>query len=319
MRADLHVHSYFSGYSTTLRLFGSRDCYTDPERLCQDARARGMDLVTITDHNSIDGCLEFLGRHPHAPDFIVGEEIGCLYPGTDLRVHLGALGVNERIHREVASFRDNVLEAIGYLRAAGVVVVLHHPFHFFRRQVPLGRYIGELFPLVDAVEVRNGTMQVDHNGLVEQAVSEFGRRTGRRIATTGGSDAHTRGGIGTTYTEAAASTREEFLAMIRAGGSHAGGKSGNARRLIREIYGVVGAHVAGLAGIGRHSLTGRSRRTGLILAVASLPIQFMPAAVAIGHKAGEAMRIRGLRREWEAEVRAAPHSAGRREEWGRAR
>ena len=62
MRADLHLHSYHSGHAGQLRFLRARDCYSDPDAVYAAAKARGMDLVTITDHDSVDGCLEFLER-----------------------------------------------------------------------------------------------------------------------------------------------------------------------------------------------------------------------------------------------------------------
>ena len=63
LRADLHVHSYHSGYAGRQNVLRARDCYSEPEAVYRTAKARGMDLVTITDHDSIDGCLEF-DLHP---------------------------------------------------------------------------------------------------------------------------------------------------------------------------------------------------------------------------------------------------------------
>ena len=64
LRADLHVHSWHSGFTRSMRVFRSRDCYSAPDEIYRAAKARGMDVVTITDHDSLDGCLEFLARHP---------------------------------------------------------------------------------------------------------------------------------------------------------------------------------------------------------------------------------------------------------------
>ncbi len=141
MRADLHVHSYYSGYSPSVPWYRSRDCYTSPEALYRRAKARGMDLVTITDHNSIDGCMELLGRHPGLRDFIIGEEVECTYPGTDLRVHVGVFGLDEEVHSELQRIRKSVFDVVTFLRGAGLFFVLHHPFHLYRMQVPLDRYL----------------------------------------------------------------------------------------------------------------------------------------------------------------------------------
>ncbi|MEO8362166.1 MAG: PHP domain-containing protein [Vicinamibacteria bacterium] len=74
MRCDLHVHTRYSG-PTDLPLLRhlSRECYSDPADVYRIAKARGMDLVTITDHDTIEGALHLA----HLPDFIVGEEVTC--------------------------------------------------------------------------------------------------------------------------------------------------------------------------------------------------------------------------------------------------
>ena len=64
LRADLHVHTCHSKVSGTLTFLGSRDCYSAPEDVYRVAKARGMDLVAITDHDSIDGALELLSASP---------------------------------------------------------------------------------------------------------------------------------------------------------------------------------------------------------------------------------------------------------------
>src|ERR1700687_4669938 len=126
MRADLHVHSYHSGYAGHVRFLRARDCYSEPEAVYRAAKARGMDLVTITDHDSIDGCLEFLDCHPDAPAFFVSEEIEALFPVLPLKVHIGAYGINQQIHREIQPLRANVYETVAYLRDRQVLFALNH-------------------------------------------------------------------------------------------------------------------------------------------------------------------------------------------------
>jgi hypothetical protein len=176
MKADLHVHSYHSGYNHDLPFLRSRDCYTDPAAVYRTAKARGMDLVTITDHDSIDGCLEFLDRHPDTPDFIIGEEISCWIPAAPeapvpvqrpIEVHLGAYGMTERAHREIQPLRKNAFEAMAYLRQAGIFFSVNHLFHFYKGQMPLARYLALLLDNSPALETRNGAMLPAHNALIE--------------------------------------------------------------------------------------------------------------------------------------------------------
>jgi len=191
VRADLHLHSYHSGYASHLTFLRARDCYSEPEAVYATAKSRGMDLVTITDHDRIDGCLEFLERHPDTPDFFISEEIECRFPDADLKVHVGAYDITERIHREARRLVGNVADLCEYLRGEGVFYVLNHPFFFFHGQLPLGDYLRRAMQLFPAVEVQNGTMLEAHNQLA-QAIVDRSIATGGSIGCgVGGSDSHT--------------------------------------------------------------------------------------------------------------------------------
>src|SRR5690349_16612303 len=80
LRADMHVHTCFSRYNDNIAFLGARDCYSTPQQVYATAKARGMDLVAITDHDSIDGALALVDATHNAPDVIVGEEVSCWYP-----------------------------------------------------------------------------------------------------------------------------------------------------------------------------------------------------------------------------------------------
>src|ERR1700730_6835852 len=112
LRADLHLHSYHSGHAGHLRFLRARDCYSEPEAVYAAAKARGMDVVTITDHDRLDACLEFLERRPEADDFFISEEIECRVPDCARRLHIGAYGFSEKVHRDIQPLRRNVFEAV---------------------------------------------------------------------------------------------------------------------------------------------------------------------------------------------------------------
>ncbi|MEZ5070482.1 MAG: PHP domain-containing protein [Bacteroidales bacterium] len=81
MKADLHIHSRISG-----------DGEHSPETLMQMAWNEGLELITLTDHNSTRGC----GAAAEAAAsrdllFLPGVEIDCAFEGTDM--HLLGLGI----------------------------------------------------------------------------------------------------------------------------------------------------------------------------------------------------------------------------------
>jgi predicted metal-dependent phosphoesterase TrpH len=298
LRADLHVHSHHSRQNGNLPFLRSRDCYSSPESVYRVAKARGMDLVTITDHDSIDGGLEFLDHHPDSTDFILGEEVSCRFPNGDIEVHLGVYGTTERLHRELQPLRNNVFDVAAHLREADVFFALNHLLHFYRRQAPLGDYL-RLLDEVSAIEIRNGTMLAEHNALIAAVVEKWGpaNRTGRPHAHIGGSDAHTLRRIGRTWTEAPARTREEFLESLKQGRATAGGAHGGAGCIALDAYGVIRGYVASLLGFGPRDHGALERALFLLFSVMSVPAQFLPIAIATVGKAQEARRVSRARDE----------------------
>ncbi len=281
MRADLHVHTRHSTRTGTLQFLGSRDCYSDPIDVYHRARARGMDLVAITDHDSIDGALELVSRRPNSLDVIVGEEVSCWH-GV-IEVHLGVYGMTETIHREIQPLRRNAFEVIAYLREAGLFFSLNHLLHFYRGQAPLEEYL-RLLADVPALEARNGAMLPAHNLLIEKIASRMGM--------IGGSDAHTLRRVGRTWTQAPGRNREEFLESLRRGLGRPGGDHGGALTVAGDTYGVIRSFMGSLIGFGPRDHAGLHRAACLAFAGLSLPLQFLPMAIAMAGKRRETEAVR---------------------------
>ena len=293
MRADLHVHSCYSTQCGTFRFLRSRDCYSSPQDVYDVAKRRGMDLVTITDHDTIDGCLALLDAHPY-PDFFISEEVSCRFPGADIEVHLGVYGMTQALHRELQPLRGEVFAVIEALRSSQVFFSLNHPFHFYRQQLPLASYL-RLLSLVPAVEARNGTMLREHNELAMRLAREWeggARAFGDRMALVGGSDAHTLRRVGHTWTEAPGATPVEFLQNLGSGRALPGGIHGTAATVAGDVYGVVARYVASLLGYGPRDHHGLERLACLLFVAVSLPAQFLPLALAIVSKRGERAAVR---------------------------
>lgn len=58
-KVDLHVHSSFSASQTSwlLQVADASECYTSPKRVYELAMSRGMNLVTLSDHDDIAGAV----------------------------------------------------------------------------------------------------------------------------------------------------------------------------------------------------------------------------------------------------------------------
>jgi len=115
MRCDLHVHSWFSGGAgvPVLDHLG-RECYSNPLEVYERARLRGMDLVTLTDHDTVEGAM----RLAHLPECFLSEELTLhLEGGRQLCVPAGRSGSYARLTSEVARiFAAGYAETWGELR-----------------------------------------------------------------------------------------------------------------------------------------------------------------------------------------------------------
>ena len=300
MKADLHVHSWHSTQSGSLKFLRSRDCYSDPVEVYRTAMARGMDLVTITDHDSIDGCLELLDRCPDANNVIIGEEVSCWLPEGDVEVHLGVYGMTEQLHRTLQPLRRNAHDVISCLREHDVFFALNHLLHFYRGQVPLATYL-RLVDLAPSLEGRNGAMLPEQNTLIEQYARS------RAIGVIGGSDAHTLRRVARTWTEVpGARNAAEFVAGLRAGRSRPGGDHGSTVLLAAEIYGVVARYMASLIGLGPCSQPFIRRMACVAFSAGSLPFQFIPLTTAYRGKAAERATAAAVRHELRELLSAVP-------------
>jgi predicted metal-dependent phosphoesterase TrpH len=291
LRADLHVHTWASKVNGTVPFLESRDCYSAPDKVYRVAKARGMDLVAITDHDSIEGALELLDRRPDADDVIIGEEVSCRFPDGDIEVHLGVYGMTESLHRDIQPLRRNVFEMTAFLRAEGLFFSLNHLLHFYRGQTPFDNYL-RLLEEVPALETRNGTMIPAHNEFIERLAARWPRPGGvQRLGMVGGSDAHSLRRVGRTWTSAPGRTREEFMASLRSGLGTPGGDHGGTWAVAGDAYVVIASYIGSLCGIGVADHSGLRRAGCLAFSVASLPFQFLPLAISLATKLRERREV----------------------------
>ena len=230
MKCDLHVHSYFSGPCTTpfVRNF-CRESYSDPEKVYAVLQRRGMDLFTLTDHDSIEGA-EKLRSHP---DFFVSEELTCRMPsGTE--VHIGVYDISERQHVQLLQRRADLVSLLMYLTEKRLFFSINHVFSSVTglRQLEDFNWFYDYFP---AVEIKNSHMLERANQDAASLAKQWGK------IGIGGSDAHALPSVGTAYTEVpGASDKEEFFAGLRNGMGRVAGESGCFTKLTRDVYAIAG-------------------------------------------------------------------------------
>ena len=222
MRADLHCHSTASQRSKlgVQRALGLPECATPPQEVLELALARGMDFVTITDHDTIDGVLEIAGD----PRVFISVELTCWFREEPQAVHVLCLGITPMQFADLQAISNCVESVAEYLHEHDITCALAHPFYAV--EAPLTpRHRRRLAQLFGAWEVRNGARAKELNLPAFVYVETHGG-TG-----VGGSDDHAGVDIGRTWTETPrAETPAEFLSHIRAGRAHAGGDQGSAAK-----------------------------------------------------------------------------------------
>jgi hypothetical protein len=184
-----------------------------------------MDLVTVTDHDSI-GAAESLR---HRPDFFISEEVTCVMPSGSI-AHIGIYDITDRQHAEIQRRRNDLGALLAYITERRLLFTIHHMFSALT-----GRRHREDFPLFKeyfpAVETRSGQMLPGHNRYAESFAEHWGK------AGLGGSDSHALPSAGTAYTEVVhARNKAEFFEGIRAGEAVAAGGHGGYFKLTRDIF-----------------------------------------------------------------------------------
>lgn len=294
-KADLHVHTYHSGQAKHFRFLRARDSYSRPRDVYFTAKKRGMNLVTITDHDSIAGCLELLDEFPNLDDFIISEEVTAYVPEFRHSVHVGVYNITQDQHRDIQALRGNAAELVGYLRQQQILFALNHFFHDFDRieyLVDFVRHVGALFRIY---ETRNGAMQREHNQLITQLVAFFAGAE-KTCSSIGGSDSHTLRRIGTTVTASPAHTKEEFLEDIRQGRTFVAGRHANHWAIAADIYGVVLRYYPNALQNHLREFPLITRLKNVLFSVSLSPLLFLPYVAAVRHTRRERQRVRQISR-----------------------
>ena len=230
-RCDMHVHSEASRQSARwiLRTLKAPESFTPPELIYDLARKRGMDLVTITDVNTLEKIAKL-------PGTFLSEEVASQLPGSRKPVHLLVYHITGEHHEELMKLKANVFDVLDFMNGNGLVNALAHPFYFPGEDLTTSEWT-DLVKRVSLVEGRNGTRAAWEN----QAAEEMTRRIrGEGFGGfTGGSDDHCGRFFGLTWTEAECDgTPAGFLNAVSRGRGVLKGDHGSAVRSSYAVYSI---------------------------------------------------------------------------------
>ena len=212
-RADLHLHTTAS------------DGWPAPHQLVDYARATRLDVIAVTDHDTIEGALR---AADYAAGFsklhvVIGEEV------SSRDGHIVALYVERRIRPGMSA-----AATVHAIHEQGGLAVAVHPFWRTQRRIRNGRVhgVGWLAAELDfdAVEVENATPGF-------YVFNQLARRLnmGLGSAELGGSDAHILDAVGRAFTMFPGKTPKALRTAIESATTVAGRTRYRALGLMRYV------------------------------------------------------------------------------------
>lgn len=251
MKGDLHVHSKYSARPSQwiLRKLGCPESFIMPQEIYKISKARGMDIVTITDHNTVDGVLEIADR----PDVLIAEEVTTYFPEDQCKVHVLTYGITEEHHREIQKIRENIYELVSYLNHERIVHAVAHPLFGVNGKLTV-EHFDKMLILFRIFEL-NGSRNEIHNKILRHILEGINHDILCRIAEQqgivpfteaceekvliGGSDDHSGLNIGRFWTEVPqASNKKDFLHGIIEGNTRTGGIPSTPFTMGRNLYSI---------------------------------------------------------------------------------
>lgn len=189
-----------------------------------------MTLVTLTDHDTIAGGLQLVGR----PDFFLSEEVSTRFPEDDCVIHVLAWHITPAQHDRIQAVRDNVYGLVDLLRRESICHACAHPLFSpnWKLSVATLEKILVLFPILEGTNgLTDRRLEPELltllDGLDAPALAALARRHGLELAgvdpprrrLVAGSDDHSLRHCASCFTEVAGAGADvhAFLAGVAAG------------------------------------------------------------------------------------------------------
>lgn len=189
IRADLHLHTVYSG-----------DSNTSLEQVISRCREIGINCVAITDHNTIAGAVKMQRIAPF--QVIVGDEIQ-----TSSGEIIGYF-LSEEVPKGLPAE-----ETARRIKAQGGLVCIPHPFDRLRNSTIHRKTLEDILPYIDIIEVLNSRIMLPRYSV---RAERFAQAHG--LLASAGSDAHTPGEIGNAYMEMPSfNDKDQFLTSLAQG------------------------------------------------------------------------------------------------------
>lgn len=250
-KIDLHCHSIYSEHPSEwfLQRLGAAESYTDPKYIYKELKKKGMDFITITDHNRIAGALLLQKKYPDK--VIVGLEATTYFPEDGCKVHILIYGVNEKQFETIQKKRSNIYDLRDYIKQQDLAYSVAHATYSINGKLKI-EHLEKLLILFDVFETINGSRSDIHNHIWQKVLQNLTPEIMEELqqkhkldyysstpwikGTTAGSDDHAGIFLGQTYTEANAQTTKEFLEKIKQKATSVEGRHNDFISLAFTIY-----------------------------------------------------------------------------------
>jgi glycosyltransferase involved in cell wall biosynthesis len=199
-----------------------------------------MSLVTLTDHDTIAGGLQLVGR----PDFFLSEEVTAVFPENGCVMHVLAWNITPAQHEDIQTCRRDIYRLSEYLNRNDIAHALAHPLLSPNWQLDASLFekLLLLFPTLEGINgLTDRRIEPDLTTILErltpQLIEALSRKHGiaphgptpHKKALTAGSDDHVHRRCGTVYNEVdgVAQRPEDFLERCMAGEARLVGRQGH--------------------------------------------------------------------------------------------
>lgn len=265
MKADLHVHSRCSKRPSQwiLQKLECPESFTEPQEIYRKAKQKGMDLVTITDHNTLDGALEIA----HLAGTFVSEEITAYFPQDGCKVHVLAYDISEAQHRDIQKARENIHDLAAYLSAAGIFHAVAHPLYAVNDRLT-AEHVEKLLLLFQTFEMNGARNEVQNQVLrdllrtltptaIDRLENLHGMNALHRKAweknLIGGSDDHSSINIGRKFTSVPdTDDASAFLTALDHGRGTVFGRPSTPQTMAHNLYGIAYQYYRNKLGLDRY-------------------------------------------------------------------
>ncbi|MGO9110809.1 MAG: glycosyltransferase [Thermoguttaceae bacterium] len=249
-KCDLHVHSKYSDRPSEwfLRRMGTPESFVEPRDVYRNARQKGMDFVTISDHNCIRGALEIA----HLPGTFLSNEVTTYFPENGSKVHILVTGIDEEQFRMIQELRADIYRLQEYLMGEDIVCSVAHVLFRVNGRLTIDQFerLLLLFPRFELINGSRDRRATDLLGAIlgnltpemisamsdRQGIEPYGPQPWKKVLTAG-SDDHSGTYTASAFTKTPlASGVDEFLAFLRRGEHEADGACGGSVLMGHAFY-----------------------------------------------------------------------------------